>query len=121
MLSARFTLPPNPEVTTRADTRNIEPMEGLMFLLLAAAAFAPTQPAFDLANPVPVAIAREEAAPRVALPPRGMDTRAIAVDAPEVEMALLDPKVGPMLRIGALDGRHNAAPKLAHIAVGWLF
>jgi len=93
-----------------------------MFLFITAAAFAPVaSPAFDLARPASEAVTREEAAPRAALPPQGMDTRAVAVEAPEVEMALLDAKVGPMLRLGALGGRHNAAPKLAHVAVGWRF
>ena len=41
--------------------------------------------------------------------------------APEVEMALLDVKQGPVLRVGALGGRHGAVPKLAHVAVGWRF
>jgi hypothetical protein len=52
------------------------------------------------------------------VPPRGLDTRTAA---PEVEMALLDVKQGPVLRVGALGGRHGAAPKLAHVAVGWRF
>jgi hypothetical protein len=36
-------------------------------------------------------------------------------------MALLDAEQGPMLRVGALGGRHGTAPKLAHVAVGWRF
>ena len=94
-----------------------------MISLLAAglAAIAPAAPAFDLAQPAERTVAREQAAPAAPTAPRGMDTRDVAVDAPEVEMALLDVKQGPMLRVGALGGRHDAAPKLAHIAVGWRF
>lgn len=92
-----------------------------MFLLLAAA-FAPAPtPQFDLARAANRSHPREEAAPTAPALPRGVDTRAVAVDAPEVEMALLDAKQGPVLRVGALGGKHNAAPKLAHVAVGWRF
>jgi hypothetical protein len=92
-----------------------------MILFLAAAAAATATPAFDLARPAAEAVPRDQAAPRTPEPPRGLDTRDVAIDPPEVEMALLDPKVGPVLRVGALGGRHGAAPKLAHIAVGWYF
>ena len=88
---------------------------------LLAAAFAvaaPAEPAFDLARPAVRIVSRDDAAPAAPLPPRGLDTRPAA---PEVEMALLDVKQGPVLRVGALGGRHGAAPKLAHVAVGWRF
>lgn len=93
----------------------------IAFLAAGLAAIAPATPVFDLAQPAERTTPREEAAPAAPTRPRGMDTREVAVDAPEVEMALLDVKQGPMLRVGALGGRHNAAPKLAHIAVGWRF
>lgn len=88
---------------------------------LLAAAFAitaPAQPAFDLAQPAARSVSREDAAPAAPLPPRGMDPRPAA---PEVELALLDVEQGPVLRVGALGGRHGAAPKLAHVAVDWRF
>ncbi len=90
-------------------------------ILLTAAAFAavaPAQPAFDLSRPIDRSVSRDDAPPAAPVPPRGLDTRPAA---PEVEMALLDVKQGPVLRVGALGGRHGAAPKLAHIAVGWRF
>ncbi|WP_165961110.1 hypothetical protein [Qipengyuania sediminis] len=63
-------------------------------------------------------ISRETAAPAPPVPPRGLVTDD---KAPEVELALLDPAVGPVLRIGAFGGRNAAAPKLAHVAIGWRF
>ena len=93
-------------------------------ILLLAAAFAagpPVQPALEPAQPTIPVMSSDDARSAVPMPPRGLDLRAVAIDAPEVEMALLDSKLGPMLRIGALGGRHGAAPKLAHIAVGWRF
>ena len=93
----------------------------LSFLAAAFAVATPAQPAFDLAQPAARPISRDDAAPIAPVAPRGLDTRTNAVDAPEVEMALLDVKQGPVLRVGALGGRHNAAPKLAHVAVGWRF
>ena len=89
-----------------------------MILLFAAAASVATAPTHEIARPAAETLSREQAAPSAPVPPRGMDTRPAA---PEIEMALLDPKVGPVLRIGALGGRHDAAPKLAHVAVGWRF
>lgn len=91
-----------------------------MISLLAAAfaAIAPVGPSLHPAHPAARAVARDEALPADPVPPRGLDTRPAA---PEVEMALLDAKQGPVLRIGALGGRHGAAPKLAHVAVGWRF
>jgi hypothetical protein len=92
-----------------------------MILFLAAAASATATPAFDLSRPEAESLSREQAAPRAPNLPRGVDTRDIAIDPPEVELALLDAKVGPVLRVGALGGRHGAAPKLAHLAVDWRF
>lgn len=91
-----------------------------MISLLAAAfaAVAPVGPPLDLPPPAVGPVARDDAAPAAPVPPRGLDTRPAA---PEVEMALLDVKQGPVLRVGALGGRHGAAPKLAHVAVGWRF
>ena len=90
-----------------------------MISLLAAAfaTIAPVGPSFHAVQPAP-AVARDDAVPAAPIPPRGLDMRPAA---PEVEMALLDVKQGPVLRIGALGGRHGAAPKLAHVAVGWRF
>lgn len=92
-----------------------------MIVLLAAAAAAAAPAAFDLAQSDPHSIAREQAAPPSPVMPRGLDLRAVAIDVPELELALLDAAQGPVLRIGALGGRHGAAPKLAHVAVGWRF
>lgn len=91
-----------------------------MISLLAAAfaAIAPIGPSFEPAPPAARSVSRDDVAPAAPVPPRGLDTRPAA---PEVEMALLDVKQGPVLRIGALGGRHGAAPKLAHVAVGWRF
>jgi hypothetical protein len=90
----------------------------LSLLAAAFAAVAPAPPAFDRPMPASRSVSRDDAAPTAPVPPRGLDTRPAA---PEVEMALLDVKQGPVLRIGALGGRHGAAPKLAHVAVGWRF
>jgi hypothetical protein len=93
----------------------------MIALLAAAFAVSPAMPAFDLAQPTARSASRDDAAPNAPVLPRGIDARTVAVDAPEVEMALLDVKQGPVLRVGAFGGRHGAAPKLAHVAVGWLF
>lgn len=96
-----------------------------MIMLFAAAAAAASAPAatsaLDRVRPGFEAIPRERAAPRDPETPRGLDLRDNGIELPEVELALLDSKVGPVLRVGALGGRHNAAPKLAHVAVGWNF
>ena len=93
----------------------------MLSLLAAAFAAPPAMPAFDLAQPASRAASRDDAAPAAPILPRGVDARTVAVDAPEVEMALLDIKQGPVLRVGAFGGRHGAAPKLAHVAVDWRF
>lgn len=90
----------------------------LSVLAAAFAVVAPTAPTFDLAQPAPRTVSRDDALPAAPVLPRGTDTRPAA---PEVEMALLDAEQGPVLRVGALGGRHGAAPKLAHVAVGWRF
>ena len=89
-----------------------------MLSLLAAAFIAatPAQPARAISRPEARPATRGEAAPAAPAPPHELDMRPAA---PEMELALLDPKVGPTLRIGALGGRHKAAPKLAHVALSW--
>lgn len=89
-----------------------------MFLLLATAAATASA---TLPLPADSRVPREKASAAAPNAPRGLDPRAVAIAAPEIEMALLDVKQGPVLRVGALGGRHGAAPKLAHIAVGWRF
>ena len=93
----------------------------LSVLAAAFAATLPAAPAIDLSQPAARSVARDDAAPAAPILPRGVDMRSVAVDAPEVEMALLDVEQGPVLRVGAFGGRHGAAPKLAHVAVGWRF
>lgn len=92
-----------------------------MLLPIAAAASlitVTTAPAFDLSQTTVRDDSRENAMPAEPIAPRGMDTRSAA---PEVEMALLDAETGPVLRVGAFGGKHRAAPKLAHVALGWRF
>ncbi len=89
----------------------------ILFLAAISASAAPV-PASDLAKPVARAVSQDQASLGVPPPPRGIDVRPAR---PEVEMALLDIEQGPVLRIGAFGGRHGAAPKLAHVAVGWRF
>lgn len=70
---------------------------------------------FDLARSAP----GQYAAPPVPIAPRNLDTRDFAVDAPEIEFALVDN--GPVIRVGAMGGRHKGVPKIAHVALGWQF
>lgn len=97
-----------------------------MFQLLASSVLAaapanagPVAAPFDLAEMDRRTVTRERAVPGEPAVPRGTDLRAVAIDAPEVEVALLDH--GPTLRLGALGGRSGGVPKLAHIAIGWRF
>ena len=48
-----------------------------------------------------------------------MDTRAFAVDMPELDVSLA--RNGPYILVGAMGGRHSGMPKLAHVALGWSF
>ena len=51
------------------------------------------------------------------LPPRGMDVRDIAIDAPEWQFSLA--KRGPMVVMGAFGGNRSGMPKLAHLGIIW--
>lgn len=91
----------------------------MISLLAAAAATAIALVGPSLPTVAPAqGSSRIDALPEAPAAPRGLDMRPAR---PEVEMALLDVKESPVLRIGALGGRHGAAPKLAHVAVGWRF
>lgn len=52
-------------------------------------------------------------------PPRNLDTRDFAVDAPEAEWRVGEG--GPVLVVGAMGGRRSGMPRLAHVALDWSF
>jgi hypothetical protein len=60
-----------------------------------------------------------DAAPVAPEPPRNLDTRNFAVDAPEAEWQVAPH--GPVLAVGAMGGRRSGRPKLAHVALDWSF
>lgn len=97
----------------------------LAFAIGAALATPPIPPQaavandFDLSRRAERTLTRQIAAPLVPLPPRNLDTRDVAVDAPEAEWRVGES--GPVLVVGAMGGRRSGMPKLAHVALDWSF
>ncbi|HEU4819589.1 MAG TPA: hypothetical protein VFS87_00325 [Qipengyuania sp.] len=97
----------------------------LALALGAALATQPAEPArtiapsdFDL-SPASATPSSSHAAPLVPEPPRNLDTRDFALDAPEAEWQVAPD--GPVLAVGAMGGRRSGRPKLAHVALDWSF
>lgn len=61
----------------------------------------------------------EPLGPLVPARPRHLDTRVIALDAPEAEWRVANG--GPVVVVGAMGGRRSGMPKLAHVALDWAF